>query len=166
MNKFYRALHYPRNTRRSALIQEQSMQPFVGMLAVYAAMIYWLISRHESLLWPGILGAFATMAFSNIAGRVKARNAFVEAGFNGRFFYLASVWDIASARQVDYFPLEFANPSMEGGSLFVNYKGQIVRLNVNDWRDMPEMSWYFFNYEQYMQQIQNEQSETNQSSLL
>lgn len=140
----YRHNDYPKHNKPFLLLQEAASKTLIAGMAVLAAILFVLLARHYSLLWPGIIGIFAVTIFANFIGLLKTKANFVEIGFKDEFFYMVSVYDIAFKKEVHYYPLNFAAPSREGANIYINYQGQIVRLKHEDWQDWEEI-WYRIN---------------------
>jgi hypothetical protein len=139
----YRSALYPGTAKPFSILSEYAYKSYIFFLSFWIAIMYVLLARHLQILWFGIGGLFATVIMSNIAGAINAKANFVEIGFNGGFFYIASVYDIAFQSEIEYYPLAFANISNEGGSLYVNYKGRMIRLKKEEWTNWQELYFAF-----------------------
>jgi hypothetical protein len=127
------------------MMQEYASKPFITGIGVLSVILFILLAKHRSLLWPGVIGIFAVTIFSNFFGILKAKAHFLEIGFKDQFFYMASAYDIAFKKEVHFYPLAFANASREGQNvLYINYQGQIVRLRAENWPALEEI-WFQLN---------------------
>lgn len=117
------------------MLQEYALTPLLILLAMYGGMIIYVLAQHAQLLWYGIIGGIVMAALSNFFGRINARSAFLEIGFSEEHFYLRSAYDIAYKQNLKFYPIAYANATMERNVIFINYIEQTVKIRQEDWRD-------------------------------
>jgi hypothetical protein len=139
----FRSVRYPTDDKPFKLLQEFAAKPFLGMLTVWGAYLYLLLARHEPLFWPALLGLMLIVFLANLLGLLNLRRTYVQVSFQGEFFYIASVYDIAFRKQAEYYPLQFANAFVERSILQVNYKGQFIPLRREEWPEWDRLHEIF-----------------------
>ena len=140
----FRSSQFPENAKPFALIQEHSARAYLLFFALWACGLYLYIANHISVLWYGIIGILGVFLLSNFAGMVQSKMQYVEIGFNGAFFYMVNVYDIAFNNEIKYYPSSFANASKDGLNMYVNYHGQMIRLKREDWQEWDELFAAFY----------------------
>ncbi|MCX6351695.1 MAG: hypothetical protein NTX03_07525 [Bacteroidetes bacterium] len=134
----FRSLKYPRHNYPFKVLQEYSATPSIILICFLMAYLYVLLARHLPILFPGIMGVFVVTILSSTFGLINAKRAYVEAGIEGRFFYLANANDLIFRREVEYYPASFANVMREGNRILINYKGNFVKLEMAEWQSLNE----------------------------
>jgi hypothetical protein len=144
-------IYYHKNHASSfntfGMLQEYALGPLLIFLAVYGGMIVYLMANHIPLFWYGIAGGIILALLSNFFGKVNARASYLEIGFSEEHFYLRSAYDIAYKQNLKYYPIVYANATMEKNIIYINYIEQTVKLRQEDWRDFYEI-WQRLNSQQ------------------
>jgi hypothetical protein len=132
-------IYYHKNHASSfstfGMLQEYALAPLLILLALYGGMLVYLLATHVHLLWYGIIGGIILALLSNFFGKVNARSHFLEIGFSEEHFYLRSAYDIAYKQNLKYYPIAYANATMERNIIYINYIEQTVKLRQEEWRD-------------------------------
>ena len=141
--KIIRRINYPSSNRRWAMLQDYSMQPYTVLLCLYAAILYVIIARHAPILWPGIGGAFAVTLLANLLGLLNSRRHYLEAGLTPGYFYIGTGYDLIFKKEIPYYPFEFSNAQFQGADIYINYKGENIKLKREDWPEWELLEYYF-----------------------
>jgi hypothetical protein len=126
------------------MLQEYALTPLLVLLGLFGAMIIYLLANHVQLLWYGTIGGICLALLSNFFGKINARASYLEIGFSEEFFYLKSAYDIAYNQNLKYYPLAYANATMERNTIYINYIEQTVKIRREDWEKWHEI-WAVFN---------------------
>jgi hypothetical protein len=136
-------IYYHKNHAASfntfGMLQEYALTPLLIFLAAYGGMIIYLMANHIPLLWYGVIGGIIMALLSNFFGNVNARANYLEIGFSEEHFYLRSAYDIAYKQNLKFYPLAYANATMEKNIIYINYIEQTIKLRQEDWRDFYEI---------------------------
>jgi len=135
----YRHKDHTSSFNAFGMLQEYALQPLLILLAIYCSMIIYLMAWHIPLLWYGIIGGIVLALLSNFFGKINARSSFLEIGFAEDHFYLRSAYDIAYKQNLKYYPLAYANATMERDTIFINYIDHTIRLRRDDWDQWHEI---------------------------
>ncbi len=152
----YRSASFPLKAKAFTIIQEHAASAYLFFFAIWACGLYLIIANHLAVFWYGIIGLLSIFLLSNAAGMIRSKMQYVEIGFNGAFFYLANVYDVAFKEEISYYPSAFSNVNLIANEMHINYKGQIIILKKEDWKDWAEMYQSFF-----YQAVENETKNEN-----
>jgi hypothetical protein len=143
----YRHKDYPRSEGRFSIMQEYYSRPYLFLISVFGIMLLFLLSQHDAVLVPGVIGAFTVVILGNYLGQIYAKGHYLEIGFVGDYFYMRSAYDIAFRTDNKLYPLSYAHPTRSGGDIFLNYIEHSVKLRPEDWKDWNEI-WYVLHHGQ------------------
>lgn len=141
----YRHKDYPRSQGRFSILQEYYSRPYLFFISIFGIMLLFLISRHEPILFPGVIGAFLVVILGTYLGQIYAKGRYVEIGFMGEYFYMRSAYDIAYGLDNKLYPLSFAHPTRSGGDILLNYIEHSVKLRPEDWAGWHDIWYYLHN---------------------
>ena len=141
-------IYYHKNHTSSfntfGMLQEYALTPLLILLGMFGAMIIYLMANHIPIFWYGIIGGIVLAFLSNFFGQVNARSSYLEVGFSEEFFYLRSAYDIAYQQNLKYYPINYANATIEKNVILINYIEQTVKIRQEDWQNWHEI-WQKFN---------------------
>jgi len=121
------------------MLQEYALQPTLILLGLYCGMIIYVMAWHLPLLWYGIIGGIVLALLSNFFGQVNARSSYLEIGFDGDYFYMRSAYDIAYKQNLKFYPLAYANATIERDTIYLNYIDHVIRLRREEWPQWHEI---------------------------
>ena len=133
----FKRIDFPSDSRRWVVLQDFMARPLLICFAIFAAMLLFLMARHDAVLLPGIIGVFAVVVLGNFLGTTNAKSQFLEIGFADGYFYLQSAYDIAFKKDLKMYPITYANAIRKGDTLHINYIDQNIKLNREQWEN-----WY------------------------
>jgi len=126
-----------------AMLQEYALKPLLILLGLFGAMIIYLMANHIQLFWYGVIGVVMLALLSNFFGNINARSHYLEMGFSDQHFYLRSAYDIAYNQNLKYYPISYANATLERNAIVINYIEQTVKIRQEDWEKFYEI-WQQF----------------------
>jgi hypothetical protein len=142
--KVYYHNSFPESQNRFIVLQDSLIRPYVVLFVGLVIAIIYALAKHFPILWLGFGGTFFVLIAGNFLGLAFARSNFLEIGFEGKFFYLRSAYDIAFRTKLRYYPLEYANATLEPDKMYLNYIEQTVKLKREDWEAWNEI-WMSLN---------------------
>lgn len=125
------------------VFQEYAWRFYMGFFLALMLILLYQLARRGVILWPGLIGVFATVALSNLMAIVQMRKALAEVGFHEGHFYLRNVYQVISNQNPDFFPLPYANAQLKGDQLAVTYFDSIYYLEKEDWEHWDDLLYYF-----------------------
>ena len=131
--------NYSASFNTFGMLQEYALQPLLILLALYCCMVIYIMAWHLQLLWYGIIGGIILALLSNFFGTVNARASYLEIGFDEHHFYLRSAYDIAYKQNLKFYPLAYANATIERDTIYLNYIDHTIRLRRDDWAQWHEI---------------------------
>ncbi|MEL6674270.1 MAG: hypothetical protein AAFR61_18835 [Bacteroidota bacterium] len=143
----FRSKHYPKSSRRFAVVQDAAMQYFGAFNIVIMLVVLLNISQGSfgnSLLWTVIIAEILALVLGLMMAYVQLRKRYAEIFFVNQHFSLISVYDIVYEQKQEAFPLAYANPqfSFEQDKITFHYHDQIITLRREDWEDFDLiMGW-------------------------
>ena len=140
---YYHKNHTP-SFNSFGLLQEYALKPLLILIAIFGGMILYLMANHIPMLWYGVIGGIVLAALSNFFGSINAKAHFLEIGFAENHFYLRSAYDIAHNQNLKFYPVAYANATIERNAIVINYIEQTVKIKQEDWSKWHEI-WAQFN---------------------
>jgi len=138
-----KSTYFPRNSNPFRVFQEYAWRFYMGLFFALMLVLLYQLARRGVILWPGVIGVFATVVLANLFAIVRMRKDLAEIGFHEGHFYLRDVYQTTFGQKADFFPLPYANAQLRGDQLTVTYFDSIYILNRDEWEKWDDLLYYF-----------------------
>ncbi|MEX0967878.1 MAG: hypothetical protein WD077_11615 [Bacteroidia bacterium] len=142
MNVF-KSRYLPKRKNKFVVLQEYASQNYFLLFTLFMLVLFYRLVYHMPILWTGVIGIALLIIISNFIAIVNMKRKPVMIGFEGPSFFIMSVHDLVFNRDVETFPIPYANARFKNGQLTITYFDKILELKQEDWPDWEHIKINF-----------------------
>jgi hypothetical protein len=107
----------------------QSLALYFG---VFTFIIFFLMAKRESLLYPGLIGLGFTVILAQISSKLKMKRDVIEVNFSGQFYCIVTVFDFINNIPIDYQPVAHCNLNYLKDKTQISFGSTFYKLSNNE----------------------------------